>query len=182
LCAIASGDERAFEELYACHFPMVYGYVLKLVKVPALAEDVVQDIFIKIWEARAKLTDVRHFPAFLFAVMRNHTLNVLHSVSRSQNATATLVRQFQEQRVDDEVLSKDYRHFIEKALQQVPARSRDIFRKCREQGLSYEEVAREIGISRNAVKNHMVGTIRVLREAAFKELGISLGLLLCFFY
>lgn len=180
LRAVASGDEHAFHELYAHHFPVTYGYVLKLVKVPALAEDVVQDIFIKIWEARAKLTGVRYFPAFLFTVARNHTLNVLESVSRSQNAMATVVRQFQEQRDDDEVLSNDYRHFIDKALQQVPARSRDIFRKCREQGLSYEEVAREIGISRNAVKNHMVSTIRVLREAAYKELGLSLGALALF--
>lgn len=182
LRAVASGDEHAFHELYAHHFPLIYGYVLKLVKVPALAEDVVQDIFLKIWEARAKLTGVRHFPAFLFTVARNHTFNVLESVTRSQNAMATVVRHFQEQRDDDEVLSNDYRHFIDKALQRVPARSRDIFRKCREQGLSYEEVAREIGISRNAVKNHMVSTIRVLREAAYKELGISLGACALLFY
>ncbi|TDW95905.1 RNA polymerase sigma factor [Dinghuibacter silviterrae] len=175
LCAIASGDERAFCDLYAHYFPVVFGFVLKYINVPALAEDIVQDVFVKIWEARNRLTGVRHFPAFLFSVARNHSLNVLQSVSRSQNAMATLSHHYQEQRQDDEVLNKDYSIFIEKVLRRVPPRSRDIFRKCREQGLSYEEVALEIGISRNAVKNHMVSTIRVLREAAYKELGISLG-------
>lgn len=174
LLAIANGDERSFSDLYNHYCPAVYGYVLKLVKVPAMAEDVVQDIFLKIWEVRGQLPDVRFFPAFLFSVARNHTLNVLQSVSRSNNALATVIRHFQEQRADDEVLSKDYRQFIENTLQAVPARSRDVFRRCRDLGMSYEEVASEIGISRNAVKKHMVKTIRALREAAHRDLGITM--------
>jgi RNA polymerase sigma-70 factor (family 1) len=174
LLSIAVGDEPAFSRIY-CHYqPMVYPYVLKLVKVPALAEDVVQDIFVKIWEVRQQLPRVKYFPAFLFSIARNHTLNILQSVSRSNHALATLIRQFQEQRVDDEALSKDYRQFVERALLSIPLRSREIFHKCREQAMTYEEVAAEMGISRNAVKKHMVTAIRVLRESAQRDLGISL--------
>jgi RNA polymerase sigma-70 factor (ECF subfamily) len=174
LLAIADGDERAFSDLYNHHCPAVHSYVLRLVKVPALAEDIVQDIFLKIWEVRSQLPGVRFFPAFLFSVTKNHTLNVLQSVSRSDNALAAVIRHFQEQRVDDEALSKDYRQFIENTLKAVPARSRDVFRRCRDLGMSYEEVAREIGISRNAVKKHMVNTIRTLKEAAHRDLGITM--------
>lgn len=180
LQAIAESDERAFSQIYCHYHPVLYPYVLRLVKLPALAEDVVQDIFLKIWEGRNQLPGVKYFPAFLFTVARNHTLNVLQSVSRSNHALATLIRQFQEQRIDDEALSKDYRLFIEKTLLSIPPRSREIFRKCREQAMTYEEVAAEMGISRNAVKKHMVAAIRVLRESAQRDLGISLeaGILL----
>jgi RNA polymerase sigma-70 factor (family 1) len=174
LQSIVDGNEQSFSEVYYHYYTALYAYVLRLVKVPALAEDIVQDIFLKIWEVRYQLSRVKHFRAFLFSMARNHTLNILQSIARSNNALPALVRHFQEQRFDDEALSKDYRKFIERALQAVPSRSRDIFSKCREQGLSYEEVAKEMGISRNAVKKHMVNTIRTLKEAARRDLGISI--------
>lgn len=175
LFAIAAGDVQAFSTVYYHYQEDLYRYVLRLVKIPALAEDVLQDIFLKIWEARQQLPGVHHFPGYLFTVARNHTLNVLQSVARSTHALSDLVRHFREQRFDDEALSNDYRRFIEQALQAIPIRSREIFRKCREQGMTYEEVGREMGISRNAVKKHMMTAIRTLKDAAQQDLGVSLG-------
>lgn len=174
LASIAEGDEEAFSKVYYHYFPVLYPYVLKLVKVPAMAEDVIQDVFLKIWETRGRLGAVQYFPAYLFSVTRNHTLNILQSVARADHAMSTLVRHFQEQRVDDEALSKDYRNFIEGVLGTLSPRSREVFRKCREQIMTYDEVAAEMGISRNAVKKHMVTAIRVLKESAQRDLGISL--------
>lgn len=174
LASIAEGDEEAFSKVYYHYFPVLFPYVLKLVKVPAMAEDVIQDVFLKIWETRGRLGTVQYFPAYLFSVTRNHTLNILQSVARADHAMSTLVRHFQEQRVDDEALSKDYRNFIEGVLGTLSPRSREVFRKCREQIMTYEEVAAEMGISRNAVKKHMVTAIRVLKESAQRDLGISL--------
>ena len=174
MASIAEGDEEAFSKVYYHYFPVLYPYVLKLVKVPAMAEDVIQDVFLKIWETRGRLGAVQYFPAYLFSVTRNHTLNILQSVARADHAMSTLVRHFQEQRVDDEALSKDYRNFIEGVLGTLSPRSREVFRKCREQIMTYDEVAAEMGISRNAVKKHMVTAIRVLKESAQRDLGISL--------
>lgn len=174
LTAVAAGDVQAFSTVYYHYQEDLYKFVLRLVKVPALAEDVVQDIFLKVWEARLQLGEVRFFRGYLFSVARNHTLNVLDSIARSTHALSNLIRHFQEQRFDDEALSKDYRQFIENALSTIPPRSRDIFRKCRELGMTYEEVAREMGISRNAVKKHMMTAIRTLKDAAQRDLGVSL--------
>lgn len=172
LLSIAAGDEQAFSQIYHYFHPGLFPYVLKFVKVPQLAEDIVQDVFLKIWEGRDQLPGVKNFPGFLFSVARNHTLNVLHSVARSNNAMSAMIRHYQEQRFDDEVLSNDYRKFVENALKAIPPRSRDIFRKCREQAMTYEEVAAEMGISRNAVKKHMVRAIRILKDAARRELNM----------
>jgi RNA polymerase sigma-70 factor (family 1) len=178
LLSVAQGDEEAFARLYAQYGPMLFPYVLKIVKMPPLAEDILQDVFLKIWEAREKLPDVKHLPAYLFTVARNHTLNTLQSLSRSQHALSAMVDHYRAHRFDDEALVKDYGQFVENVLGSIPTRSRDIFRKCREEGMSYEDVAQEIGISKNAVKRHMVNTLRSLKEAAGRDLGISLQLLL----
>jgi len=174
MLSVAAGDEQAFSRLYWHYYPLVYPNVLRLVKVPALTEDIVQDIFLKIWEGKEQLPEVKCFAAFLSTVARNHSLNVIKSVARSNHALSAVISHFQEHRFDDEALSNDYRKFIEKAMQTIPPRSREVFRKCREHGMSYEEVAAEMGISRNAVKKHMVASIRILRDASRQELGICM--------
>jgi RNA polymerase sigma-70 factor (family 1) len=174
LDAVAAGDEVAFARIYDYYQPGVRTYVARLVKIPELADDLVQDIFIKLWETRKTLPEVKCFSAFLFTIARNHSLNSLQAISRSNKALPELIRHFQTHRVDDETLDKDYRQFIEKALACISPRSREVFRLCREQAMSYEQAAAELGISRNAVKKHMVAVMRNLREAAGKELGLSM--------
>jgi RNA polymerase sigma-70 factor (family 1) len=174
LDAVVAGDGVSFSRIYDYYQPGVRAYVLRLVKIPELADDLVQEIFIKLWETRQTLPEVKCFSAFLFTIARNHSLNSLQAISRSNEALPELIRHFQTHRVDDETLDKDYLRFIEKALTSISPRSREVFRLCREQTMSYEQAAAELGISRNAVKKHMVAVMRNLREAAARELGFSI--------
>ena len=174
LDAVVAGDGVSFSRIYDYYEPGVRTYVLRLVKIPELADDLVQEIFIKLWETRKTLPEVKCFSAFLFTIARNHSLNSLQAISRSNEALPELIRHFQTHRVDDETLDKDYLRFIEKALTSISPRSREVFRLCREQTMSYEQAAAELGISRNAVKKHMVAVMRNLREAAARELGFSI--------
>ena len=178
LDAVAVGDEPSFSRLYDHYHPRVRTYVQKIIKMPELTDDVVQEIFIKIWEARAALKEVKCFSAFLFTIARNHSLNSLQAVTKSNQALPGLIRHFQDHRIDDETLEKDYIKFIQRTLAAISPRSREVFRLCREQTMSYDQVATELGISRNAVKKHMVAVMRSLKEAAGKELGLSMDLFL----
>jgi RNA polymerase sigma-70 factor (family 1) len=179
LNAVAAGDGVAFSRIYDYYKPGVRTYVLRLVKIPELADDLVQEIFIRLWETRKTLPEVKSFSAFLFTIARNHSLNSLKAISRSNQALPELIRHFQTRRVDDETLEKEYLLFIQKALTSISPRSREVFRLCREQTMSYEQAAAELGISRNAVKKHMVAVMRNLRDAAGKEFGLSMdGLIL----
>ena len=174
LDAVAAGDGVSFSRIYDYYQPGVRTYVLRLVKIPELADDLVQEIFIKLWEIRKTLPEVKCFSAFLFTIARNHSLNSLQAISRSNEALPELIRHFQTHRFDDETLDKDYLQFIQKALTSISPRSREVFRLCREQTKSYEQAAAELGISRNAVKKHMVAVMRNLREAAAREIGFSI--------
>ena len=177
LDAVVAGDGVSFSRIYDYYQPGVRAYVLRLVKIPELADDLVQEIFIKLWETRKTLPEVKCFSAFLFTIARNHSLNSLKAISRSNQALPELIRHFQTRRVDDETLDKEYLRFIQKALTSISPRSREVFRLCREQTMTYEQAASELGISRNAVKKHMVAVMRSLKDAAGKELGLSMDLL-----
>jgi len=86
-----------------------------------------------------------------------------------------VLRHYPEPGYDDAILDRDYERYIQQVLKSLPERTREIYRRCRQQGKTYEEVARELGISGNAVKRHMVNSIRILQEAARKDLGLVPG-------
>jgi RNA polymerase sigma-70 factor (ECF subfamily) len=156
-----------------------------------MAEDLEQEVFMKIWESRKQLREVKSFRAYLFIVARNHILNTLKAVFRSDAAMGEVVNHFIRLRnaqadsgntPENDLLSKEYQTFLEKILTALPERTREIFRLCREQGKTYDEVAALLGISRNAVKNHMVHSMKILGGSVEKDLGISLSLFLAIMF
>jgi RNA polymerase sigma-70 factor (family 1) len=177
---IATGDAEAFEQVYQYYQPKLYAYILHVVKSPAFAQDLQQEVFVKIWEVRDRLPGVRTFGAWLFFIARNHTINAMKAAARSSTAMGEVLRHYPEPGYDDAILDRDYERYIHQVLQSLPERTREIYRRCREQGKTYEEVGRELGISGNAVKRHMVNSIRVLQEAARKGLGLSPGVAVFF--
>lgn len=173
---LAGSDEHAFYALYEHYYAGVLQFVLKFVKSRLLAEDLTQEVFLKIWEHREKLSDIAAFKGYLFIVARNHTLSSLKKAFRFQEALGVILDDYTRLRSDteEELLQKEYMLFLQKKLESLSPRTREIFIQCRQQGRTYEEVAVAMGISRNAVKNHMVSAMKMLRLAADKELGMSL--------
>lgn len=180
---LITGEETAFAELYDRYSAPVYQYIKKFVHSTDLAEDLTQEIFIKIWQCKSKLTEVRSIRAYLFIMARNHTLNSLKKALRSDVAMSEVLNSFVEERneTEEHLLSKEYHEYLEKALNALPSRTREVFKLCRQQGKSYDEVAVALGISRNAVKNHMVGSMKILSASAKRDLGVSLSVLLTVF-
>ena len=170
--SVASGDNEAFDAIYRHYHSPIYHYILNVIKSPQLSEDLTQEVFLKVWEGRDRLHEIRNMGAFLFTIARNHTLNILKSATRSQALLAEIVRHSPEPGIDDEILNRDYERFIQGVLLTLPPRTREIYRRCKEQGRTYEEVARELGISGNAVKRHMINSIQALRKAATRDLGL----------
>lgn len=177
---LIAGDENGFVGLYEIYNRSIFNFILKYVSSTPLAEDLTQEVFIKIWESRLNLIGVRSFKAYLFITARNHTLNSLKVVFRSQAAIGEVIAGFSDLRNDTEedMLHKDYLVFLKKTLNELPARTREIFKLCREEEKSYDEVAKSLNISRNAVKNHMVHSMKVLSSSVKKEFGISLTVII----
>jgi len=178
---LARGNNDAFDAVYNNYYSEVNQFVLRYVKSPQLAEDLSQEIFIKVWERRANLAEVRSFRSWLFVVARNHTLNTLKSAAHKQDVVAEITRHTNPKSsspVEDELLSREYLRYLNGILDTLPPKAREVFRLCREQHKSYDEVAAILGISRNTVKSHMAHSLKILRDSVEKDLGISLSLFL----
>lgn len=178
MLGLAAGDENAYKSMYHQYEEAIFRLVKKYIKSPELAKDAAQEIFIKVWEKRDKLLHVRDFQPFLFNFARNHAIDVLRAAGRSSIVMGEIARQFNDRSgvFEDETLHKEYRLFIKRTIDSLPPRSREVFLLCREQGKSYQEVATALGISRSAVRKHMVLSMQKFRDAAENELGVSFGL------
>lgn len=171
------GGEEAFTILYGRYNKKIYHFIYKYVHSAALADDLTQEVFIKLWNNRNKLGEIQSFRSFLFVSARNHTLDKLKAALRSEKAMGEVIVNFVAQRrgTDERLMDADYAAFLQKELSKLPERTRNIFKMCRQEGRTYEEVARELGISKSAVKNHMVFSMKVLKSAVEQELGVSLA-------
>ena len=177
---LIAGRTEAFTMLYQRYSQNIHQFIYKYVHSPAMADDLTQEVFIKIWNGRERLSHVKSFKGYLLICARNHTLNSLKAALRTEIALGEVLKNFAAQRkeADENLLENEYAAFLQKQLSELPERSRKIFVLCRQDGRTYEEVAQELGISKNAVKNHMVFSMKVLKNSVEKELGITLATVL----
>lgn len=180
---LIAGKEEAFQLLFDRYHKNIYRFVYKFVRSAELADDLTQEILIKLWNNRHKLTHVESFKGYLFESAKNHTLDRLKAIMRSEKAMGEVVKNFVAQReyTDERLLDADYAAFLKRELSKLPERTHQIFHLCRKEGHTYEEVAQELGISKSTVKDHMVFAMKVLKTSVEHELGVSLATVLAVF-
>lgn len=177
---LTGGDELAFARLYQHYYSSVHSTVQHILPSPQLVEDVTQEIFLKLWENRSKLGEIRTFRSYLFIITRNHALSVLKRAARTKAGLAELIRHSESGHnpTEDALISHEYLQFINRKLAELPPRSRQVFHMCREESKTYDEVAAALGISRDAVKSRMMHAIKFLRTSSQKELGLPLAVIM----
>ena len=178
LSELSVGKEDAFEKLYNHYVHELKGFVIKFVKSSTLAEDLTQEVFIKIWENRDQLAKVKSFRAYLTVIARNHVLNFLKSAPRNDLVLKEIVGSYIVPQAENEIISKEYKQWLQKVLDSMSPQMRSVFKLCREQNKSYDEVADLLQISRNTVKKHMVRSMRVIKGRLDQDLGMTLCLFL----
>lgn len=171
LLDFCKGSKEAYEHIYRQFFNEIYAFVLKYIICKDLAYDLTQDIFLKIWEKREQLADVENFRSYLYRMTKNYTLDKLKHISISRKAIEHITYQYSKEceQSDTKYLEKEYFEFLEAAITDLPKQTRTVFMLCREEEKSYKEVAEELGISRDAVKHHMIQSVKVLKNKAEKR-------------
>lgn len=167
LARLQQDDTLAFAELYSRYRHEVYAYAMSLVKFPDVAEDLIQDVFVRIWDARHKIAIKKDFRPYLFRVCHNRAYDVHLEMAKVQKLKERLVNHYQAATDPaDPFAGQDspYAQLLEQALATLSPRRRRIYEMCKREGKSYEEVAKELGISVNTVRNHMVLAIALLRS------------------
>ncbi|MBE9462838.1 RNA polymerase sigma factor [Dyadobacter subterraneus] len=181
---VSEGDEKAFSEIYARFKPDLYRLVYKILKSSDLANDTCQEVFIKIWEDRHKLTEVHSFKNYLLVAGKNHSLNVLKKVVSEEKRLSGFVQNYSDAHngSEDKVQSDEYQSFLQTILATLTPQSKKVFQLCRQQGLSYDEAAENMGVSKNLIKKHMVRSMKIMRLAVERDLGIAFGFYLSTFF
>lgn len=164
---LKQGNILAFDEIYKEYCQRLYGFVIKFVKQKEDAEEIVQEVFLKIWESREKLDIYSSFEAYLFTMAYNITINLLRKRMHQDKYVNHLKSIQTLQEAADSIEEIEYGELTAKVnslLDQLTPRQREIFYLSREKGLSHDEIAEKLNISANTVKNHLVSSLKFLRS------------------
>lgn len=165
LACVREGDVKAFEELYHIYAPRLYGNILKLVKSADIAEELLQDVFQRLWEYRGKIDPGKNFKSYIFTITQHLVFDYFNNTSRQRilenylkNAGNAVLPGFKYA-----VEEKEVAHILNEAIEQLPPQRKLVYTLCKVEGRSYEDVSKNLGISTSTISDHIVKATRSIK-------------------
>jgi RNA polymerase sigma-70 factor (ECF subfamily) len=158
-------NEKAFRKLFDFYYQDIYGYSISILKSKELAEENVQDVFLKVWLHRENLNLEQSFKSYLFTIARNQAFNLLNKAANDVLLKEEVFYKSQKScdQTDYSIREADCKKLKKQAIKQLPPKRKRIFKMSRKKGMTYEEISLELGISVNTVKNQMSKALESLR-------------------
>lgn len=173
---LKKGDLLAFDAIYKKYSRRLFGFVFRYVKQETGTEEIVQEVFIKIWQSRENINVYSSFESFLFTIAHNATVNLLKKRATEQKYIEHVksLQQIEDTyELTDEIHYNELKQKFQGLLNELTPRQKEIFQLSREEGLSNNEIANKLGISVQTVKNHLVTTLSFLKSKLDNGLIIS---------
>lgn len=166
LVLTSRGNEASFEQLYNCYRGWVYVIANLLVKSEE-AEDLLQDVFTKVWMEREQLSNIQNFKAWLGTITRNSVYNFLkRNAIREKLDRKTANAPHQEIDTPFTITEfRDLRYVLHEAIIELPSQQQKVFTMGRIDGLKHTEIADHLGISKETVKKHMMAALKSIKKA-----------------
>ena len=163
LKAVAEGDEKAFAEIYRYYYPKVKCFFLQFIRSEDDVKDLSQNVFIKIWLMRGILTEIRSFGAYLYKMSRNAAID--YCKRRDINIPLD-EQEFVEssESIDEGYLAREIEGQVARAIDKMPVKRKKVYLMSRVEGLSNDQIASELNISKRTVENHITTVLRELRK------------------
>lgn len=178
---IQKGDHQAFSEVYYRYHKSIYLYIIKVIKLNNLAEDLVQEVFVRLWEIRTRITIHSSFEAYLYRISRNMTYRKLSSIIADRELRQAIINGASPAITLHEYLKeKEYEQLVNDAVKQLPPQRQRVFQLCRGEGMTYSQVSEQLGISRNTIKEHMTEAMRFIKKYVIEKGDIVLVLMVWF--
>lgn len=163
---LKEGDSFAFEVLFYKYRNKVKGFAVKLVPTQVDPEEIVQEVFVKLWLKKEFINPDKDFQPYLFSIAKNLILD--HLKSAVNRKLYFVGEHFQNDLLVDEELDylmpEDAEEKLEKLIDEIPERRREIFRMSRFEGLSYKQIAVRLNISENTVDSQIRNALAFLRK------------------
>ncbi|HEX5552961.1 MAG TPA: RNA polymerase sigma-70 factor [Chitinophagaceae bacterium] len=165
LYLISKGDENAFREMVHLYGDRLYQFVMNMVKSPMDAEEIISDVFLKVWQLRRHLPDAEKFPFYLYRAVKHTSLNYLKKKNRKKEVESAYFIEVEKdllQNPEDIIISKENLGHIRQAINTLPQRCRQILMLVKEDNLSYRQVAELLDISTATVNVQMTIAVKKL--------------------
>jgi RNA polymerase sigma-70 factor (ECF subfamily) len=164
--------EVVFTTIFKTYEYRLYTLALKLTKSDLYAKDIIQEVFLKLWEHRSSMGAIQNIEAWLYRLTENKVIDFLRKASADGRLKERLWNKLpSNHQIEQEIEVKEYDHIIQRAINQLPPQRKFIYYLNREEGLNYQQIAHELQISRHTVKNQISTALHSIR-AKLSELGI----------
>ena len=163
---LKTGDGNAFEQVYHMYKRPLYAIALRYLKDQQLAEEALQDIFVKLWKSCRALDEHQSLESFLFVCMKNHVLNMIRK-EKARIKAATIACQTKENscyQTESDVAHNDLQAHLSLCMKALPARKKHIVQLSIIEGYSNQEIATSLHISENTVRSQLSQAKKVLRH------------------
>lgn len=172
---IAVGDEHAFTLFYYRYNKTIYLFAYRIVDSEALAEELMQEIMLKIWTLGDELLKIDHIGNYLRVMCRNRCYNQLRQLRREAGKNKMAAADWDEEsnETEERILLNDAKSLLEEAIAKLPPQQREVYNLCHIQGLKYEEVAAKLNISVFTVQSYMKIALRSVRNSMRNYTGVT---------
>jgi len=162
---LRQGNQLAFEKIYKSYSPVLYGKLLRMVKSVPQTEEILQDVFLKVWEYRESIDLEKSFRSFLFKIAENKAYDFFRKASRDKKFEADLIALSTVNFIElEEFLANDEKTaWLDKVINTLPPQRQQVFKLCKLEGKSYREVSESLGISISTISDHIVKATKSIR-------------------
>lgn len=167
LLQAAAGNQDAFARIFETHRQRLYTYLLGITKAAEVAEDILVDVFMKLWIGREMLPRIESLEGFLHKVAYNKAMDFFKTTARHarlQQVYAQRLSEREERSLEDWLIDEECRRILQNAINQLPPQRKLIYTLSREQGLTHEEIANALQLSRSTVKSTIMAATRTISE------------------
>ncbi len=153
---LSGGSEIAFEAIYNHYSPVLYKKIIYIIKDEIIAQEILQEVFIIVWEKRAAIDTTRCFSAYLSCIVLNKCYDYFRRCSKEKKLNSKLSKDGDYLSVEDKLISKENSLLFSKVIQLLPPKRRLIFSLCKLEGKTYDDVSQQLGISPSTISDHIV--------------------------
>lgn len=183
LFEVASGNENAFRQLFELYHQQLGAYIYRLTDSAELAEEIVQDTFLKIWINREVLANIKSFKAYLFVVSKNYALNCLRKLAKERSLTA----EWNDNVIGAIAVEEDekydrYYGLLDHAINHLPPQQKAVYLLSRQQHLKYNEIADKLNLSRETVKKYLQIAIASITSYVQANIDLTALLIVAFYF
>lgn len=171
LINLGDGKESAFNCLYELYANKIYSRLLKLTQSEQLADELLQDTFIILWNKRHTINPDLSIKSWLYKVAENEVYQLYRKIARDKRLQNHIVSTFIEtySHTEEGIFYKESQELLAKAMEQLTPQRKEAFKLCRIEGMSYQEAAAKMGLSVSTVSNHLVQATNVVRTYIFQS-------------